>query len=447
MVRKLAYLSSAGLFVIILGVILLFVYFIASNHNISWDLSRTGANTLDSKTINVLNSLDFDVKMLIFDKEGREKKHAAEVMDLYVTASNRITYMIIDPDARPGMSARYGVDRYGQAVIIGRNRQSLIERVTEENVTNALIKLKRDRKKVIYLTTGHGERDISGKENQGLSQLGSALKRDDYEVHALLLMRRQQVPGNADLLIAAGPRKRFLREELEIIQKYLGNGGSMLITLEPGGNAGLDGLLDEYGIVLDDGIIIDTISTILGSDYTVPVVNTYGDVPALRGFAYATVFPTSRSLMIRQEHTENLKVDWLARTSDQSWSELDFITLIDEGEADRGPEEVHGPLNVAVLARDQVGADLRSSLMVFGDTDFLTNAYLNVSGNKDLTLNCINMLLNESHLITIDTNIARDRPFILTPDQTIIVFWVPVVVVPCLILCAALVVFWVRRRA
>jgi len=447
MIRKIAYTTSAGVFVIILGAILTLVYVIASNHNMSWDLSRTGSNTLDAKTINVLDSLDVAVEMTIFDKEGPEKRHAQEIMDLYVTASKRFKYRTIDPDASPGMAKQYGVDRYGQAVLSAGDRQSLIERVTEENVTNALVKLKRDRKKVIYLITGHGERDISHVHNQGLSLLGTALALDDVSVHSLLLMSKQGIPQDADLIVVAGPRKTFLPEELEIIRTYLCGGGSMLLALEPGGSAGLDELLDEYGIILDDGIVIDTYSTMVGGDYTVPVVNTYGDVEAIKDFAYATIFPTTRALMIKEQLPPDLEVSWVARTSNQSWSELDFTTLFDEGEATHSAAETQGPLNVALFAGYTPVDKPRASLMVFGDTDFLTNAYLNVSGNKDLAFTCINMLLGEGHVITIDTKTARDRPFILTPGQSRLIFWVPIVFIPVLIIFSAVVVFWIRRRA
>ncbi len=447
MVRKIAYTTSAGAFVVILGIILVLVYFIASNHNTSWDLSRTGSNTLDTRTTNVLNSLDVAVEITVFDKEGPEKRHAQDIMDLYSTGSKRITYRIIDPDARPGMARQYGVDRYGQAVLTAGSRQSLIERVTEENLTNALVKLMRDKKQVIYLITGHGERDISHENNQGISQLGTALALDDVEVHPHLLMSKPGIPSDADLIVVAGPRKKFLAEELEIIRTYLAGGGNMLVTLEPGGNAGLDELLGDYGIILDGGIVIDTLSTLVGGDYTVPVVNTYGDMPEIKGFAYATLFPTSRALMIKKELSPDLEVTWIARTSKQSWSETDFATLFDEGKADRSAEETPGPLNIAVCARRAAANNLQTSLMVFGDTDFLTNAYLNVSGNKDLAFTCINMLLGEGHMITIDAKSPGDRPFILTPGQSRMIFWVPVVVIPVLILTSALVVFWMRRRA
>jgi ABC-type uncharacterized transport system involved in gliding motility auxiliary subunit len=445
--RRFLYTSSASLFVVIFAAILIIVYLIASNHNISWDLSRAGINTMDSKTKKIIQSLNFDVLITVFDKEGAEKNLAQEVLDLYVDESERLSYTIIDPDVRPTMASQYGVDRYGQAVLTGRGRQVLVDRITEEDVTNALVKLKRDKKKVIYFITGHGERDFLNNQNKGLTQLADALKKDDYELRRLLLMKEQAIPQDADLIAAIDPKKRFLPEELEINQRYLNSGGSMLLALEPGTDAGLRGLLGEYGIDLDDGIIIDTFSTMVGGDYTIPVVTTYGDVKSLKGFAYATFFPTSRALIERKEPAENTEVSWLARTSEKSWSEDDYAMLFDEGRVSCDESEIQGPLNVAMLANKKHDNEMKASLVVFGDADFISNAYLNVSGNKDLAIGCINMLLNEGHLITLDKKIYHDRPFILTPAQSAIVFWVPIVVFPAVILlCALSVLFW-RRRA
>jgi hypothetical protein len=38
----------------------------------------------------------------------------------------------------------------------------------------------------------------------------------------------------------------------------------------------------DYGIVLDGGIIIDKFSRILGENYMVPVISTYGSIKGLK---------------------------------------------------------------------------------------------------------------------------------------------------------------------
>ena len=184
-----------------------------------------------------------------------------------------------------------------------------------------------------------------------------------------------------------------------------------------------------------------------GGDNTAPVVTQYGDIPELKGFSYATFFPTSRAILVKEDFSPSVRIEWLARTSEKSWSEHDFIALFDGLDVAPDAFESKGPLNVAVLAKKELDNETRSSVMVFGDVDFLTNAYLNVSGNKDLAINCINMMLGEGSLISIDKKTAQDRPFILTPTQNLIIFWIPVVVIPSLIMSICLAVFLIRRRA
>jgi len=439
MADKFVYRSSAGLAVFLFAVILVFIYLVSINHNLIWDLSASGENTLDTKTMNVLRSLDFDVDIKVFDKQGQEEAvKAAQILDLYINATTKVKYDIIDPDAHPAMVGGFGVDRYGQAILAGRGRQSRVDKVSEETITSAIIKLKRDRQKSVYFVTGHGERNISGDDKNALGQLCESLRKDDYTVRPLMLLRGSTVPQDADLVAVIDPQKDLFPEEIDMIDTYLKGGGSLLVALEPMTDAGLDVLLDKYGIGLEKGMVLDPFSRMVGAEYTVPVVSTYGDVSALKGFAYATFFPTSRPLSIKDALSEDLEVHWLARTSDQSWSEMDMDGL-DEGlNATLDKEDTKGPLYLAVYSRKSLDNELSAHMMAFGDADFLSNTYLMVSGNKDMAMNCINQLLDEGYMITMEDSLPTDRPFILTPSQDRIIFYTPIVVIPSIILLVAL---------
>lgn len=444
--RTLRYGSNAALSIIIFGAILIIGYLIVMNHSRIWDLTGSHKNTLDPKTLNTLKSLDFDVRIKAFCNQGQERQGAKDILDLYKYTSDRVSYEIIDPDMHPNIAKAFGIERYGQAVIIGNSKQEGIDVIAEEEITNAILKLKRDKKKTVYFLTGHGEKDISDTQKDGISYLKDALQRDNYIVKTLMLMREQVPPKDADLLLIIGPNKTFFKEEIASLEGYLLKGGNMFIAGDPMEDAGLKRLLDKYGIVLDSGIIIDKFSRILGGDYMVPVVSTYGNVKELQGFRYATFFPGARGLEIKDSIPEDLKVQWLARTSDQSWSEHDIDMLNKEGKAILDGEDKKGPLNIALFVKKKIKEDRFTQLVVFGDSDFLSNAYLMVSGNKDLAMNCINMLLEEKDLITIEKKAPSMGPFILTPVQAQIIFWLPIVIIPSIILATGIWVFFSRRR-
>jgi len=445
--KSLSYTFHAGVLVIIFAAIVLIVYLIALNHNTLWDLTKARENTLDPKTIGILDSLDFDVEIKVFEKEGQEQKNARNLLELYVIKSKHITFETIDPDVQPGLAEQCGVERYGQAVIYGKGRSQRIEQITEESTTSALLKLLRDKKKVVYFVTGHGEKGLDDDQKQGLSGLRDALMANNYMVKSCFLIREPSVPADADLVILAGPRKELFPEEQGMLSIYLEQGGRMFVALEPEHDAGMRNFLEKWGIEIDSDIIIDTFSRILGGDYTCPVVNMYGDVKGLRGFGYTTFYPTARSLRIVDDRSIGLNVEWLVRTSDQSWSEHDLKKFFELGEATFDGPDIQGPLNIALLARKKIKEEIYSQIMVFGDADFITNNFLMVSGNKDLVMNCMNMLLGEDSLIVIAPKSLQQTPFILTPSQGMLVFWVPIVGLPMLIIIIAVLRFWLRRKA
>lgn len=72
----------------------------------------------------------------------------------------------------------------------------------------------------------------------------------------------------------------------------------------------------------------------------------------------------------------------------------------------------------------------RSRVVVFGDSDFASNSYLELGGNKDLILNTIGWLAEEEDLIAIRPKDSLSQPIMLTARQGRIVFWLPVVFLP-----------------
>ena len=83
--------------------------------------------------------------------------------------------------------------------------------------------------------------------------------------------------------------------------------------------------------------------------------------------------------------------------------------------------------------------------MVFGDSDFVTNGYLGIPGNKDLFLNSINWLAQQENLISIRPKDPEDRRITVTADQQRRIFWLTVLIIPGLILFAGVQTWWRRR--
>jgi ABC-type uncharacterized transport system involved in gliding motility auxiliary subunit len=84
-------------------------------------------------------------------------------------------------------------------------------------------------------------------------------------------------------------------------------------------------------------------------------------------------------------------------------------------------------------------------IVVFGDSDFVSNGFIGIPGNRDLFLNSVNWLAQQENLIAIRPRDPEDRRVTLTSDQERLVFWLTVVVIPGAILLAGVQAWWRRR--
>ena len=84
-------------------------------------------------------------------------------------------------------------------------------------------------------------------------------------------------------------------------------------------------------------------------------------------------------------------------------------------------------------------------VVVFGDSDFGTNAYAGVPGNSNFFANAVNWLAQQENLIAIRPRDPEDRRITLTRDQEQRIFWLTVLIIPGLILLVGVQTWWRRR--
>ncbi len=84
-------------------------------------------------------------------------------------------------------------------------------------------------------------------------------------------------------------------------------------------------------------------------------------------------------------------------------------------------------------------------LVVFGDSNFADNTYLNLSGNRDLFLNVVSWLAEDDDLISIRPKSDVPRTISLTDIQMRNIFYLSVLLLPLFGIIAGIIV-WLRRR-
>ena len=468
-----SFLYSGNLLLVVVLVLAIFGlvnYFLSKNHY-RMDFTTAKLHSLSDQSVTVLKNLKADIAFKCFFREGNYGRAAMEnLLKIYAYHSGKIRYEFIDPDKNPGLVKRYDVTQDGTTVIEAGDKESRITTTTEEDVTNALIKATRTAKKVIYFLEGHGEESVEEAGDNGYATAKAELEKLGYEVKKQTLALADRFPSDCALLVVPGPQKDLLANEFETIRTYLKEGGRALFMADPETAPVLPAFLAEYGFKLENDIIVDTVSRLLGGDYFMPVVSEYETHAITDKFGYATFFPFARSVEIGETKPQGATLTALAKTSPNSWSERQ----LDQKEVKFTPDkDKQGPINLAAVSSFKTkaaepspapieakpgqpdaeepktkpeAAEKEARIAVVGDSDFAKNRYYSVSGNGNFFLNIANWLTEEADLIAIQPKTQTPRTIQLTPSQGRLLFLFSIVILPLAVLLLGVSV-WVRRRS
>jgi len=456
--------ASAGYALSVMAVVIL-VNFLAARHNIRFDLTENKAFSLSEQTIKILESLPREVTVTAFYREMEPTRQKLEdLLEEYKYHSKKLSVKYIDPDKSPGEVKRYGITEYGTIIVESGKQESRVSTPDEESITNALIKVTKDHERVVYVVAGHGERSLSDNDRNGLTLLKAALEKQHYAVKPLAF--NQGVPADASVVLLAGPQKPLLDAEKTILSDYLNRGGRVFVMQDPGSDPGLGEILARYGAAVRKDVVIDKVSQLFGQDARIPMVppDGYDEFhPITKSFHYQTFFPLASSIDVKDVLPEGVTAAKLAKTSDYSWGETSEEELksghirLEEGADVRGPLTIGAALvkkSAAVKpAGDKPSEDkpsedktAESRLLLFGDSDFLSNAYFNASGNGDLALSGIAWLSEQEDLISIRPKTSTPRVVILTPQQVFYYFWTIVALAPVAITVVGVGIWWRRKK-
>jgi ABC-type uncharacterized transport system involved in gliding motility auxiliary subunit len=474
--RKSFLYSSNLIFIIVLvlAILVLANYFLA-RHHYRVDFTEAKIHSLSDQSIQILKNLKQEVQVKCFFTEGNYGRARMEnLLKIYAYHSGKIKYEFIDPDKNPSLVKAFNITQDGTSILTCGDKENRITTTTEEDITNAIIKVTREKKKVVYFLEGHGEGSIEQSEDIGYSFAKEDLEKLAYEVKKLTLALSDTFPQDCAVLVVPGPRKDLLPNELETIQNYLDSGGRVFFMIDPDSAPGLTSFLEKFGITLDDGVVVDAISRLFGADYTMPVMSEYEYHEITRAFRYATFFPYARGVEVADSKPEGITATVLGKTSSNSWSETNLDQEMKAGRVSMDKDkDKPGPIPLAAVvtikpkekekaetaeaAEKQEGAEApekteelepsgEGRLAVFGDSDFVTNRYFNLSGNANLFLNTLSWLAEEADLISIQPKTSEPRTIQLTPSQGRLIFFGSIIILPLAVLILGISV-WVRRRS
>jgi ABC-type uncharacterized transport system involved in gliding motility auxiliary subunit len=234
------------------------------------------------------------------------------------------------------------------------------------------------------------------------------------------------------------------------VRAHLARGGNLLWLGDPGALQGLEPVAAKLGVAFLPGVIVDPSTQLFGiRDPALVLVADYRRPhPITRDFATVTLFPWAAGL----------EVDATA-----GWDAVPFLTSLPRAwSASRAPEgelafdaasgDRPGPLHLGyALSREREPAAGDTSppreqrVVVLGDGDFLSNAFLGNGGNLDLGLSILNWLTHDDRFLAIPAKTAPDLELQLSRTASAAIGIGFLALLP-LGLVGTGVVIWLRRR-
>ncbi|WP_413288570.1 GldG family protein [Bdellovibrio sp. HCB337] len=439
---------NMGALIALVLVVLVVVNFLAVRHYKVWDFSGTRSNTLSDQSTKLIKALDSELLIRFFYKKGVEgneenRKSFRELIKKYQDQSDKVKLEFVEVNERPDIAEQYGVTKGSGVIFLDyKGRRNRVEKIDEQEVTTALVKVTREKDKNIYFVVGHGEHDLNEeKEAEGLHALKQMIENNRYTVKTIATNLNAKIPDDADAVMIIGPTQKFLDYEIQGLENYLKRGGSLLLALKSKQTQGLEVLLNRVGLEPMNNYILNLVETPTGKGIQkgqtlATVFSNTSEITKVFGKNEATVFRNPMSFK-RVKVPEGISIDDLIKTPENSMA---FQTLEIKEE---GPQ---GAYTLMAMAKGRyAGGDKDFELIAAGDADFLGNQLLYQSLNRDLVLNSVASLAKEQSLISVVPKETQVTKLQLTDSNFYMFLLLFAVPIP-LALLGTSVTLWMRRR-
>jgi hypothetical protein len=460
--------------------------YLARNHAWRYDLTKHRRFSLSAETLSWIQQLKLPVQIVVSVSDESENPEVRGLLTEYVHATEAnqqgaIKVEYLDVYQNRGRADRLGIDQVDVIMLICGDKRRVLNlnelyrvekgvRVAfqgEQALTAAVLDVSSPTRKKIYFITGHAE--LSPKDTdpvRGLSIIADQLRARNFEVDMLDIGIARQIPPDASLLIAVWPQSRFSAREQELLRQHLtANAGRLMLFLHPGQPSyGLEDLLLEWGVVVDNDLVCDTGQENLSEDGDL-IVAAYADHPITRVMldnAFKLYMGPSRSVWpVGSAAGSGLNTTTLAASSLTAWGEVSY-SEISRGRlpefnpgvdirARRGmqPADRLGLIVASerVAVRDGLPFTVpRGKIVVFGTGDLIGNTRIVQGGSYNLFLSAVNWTVDRDTQLNIPARPIEQFQLSLSAGDFTKLRYSLLLILPGGVALLGLLVYWNRRN-
>ncbi len=437
---------------IVLGfVVFACVNFLAVRYNKTWDWSAEGFNSLSEQSIKVVKNLKSEAKVIMLSRpnqgepsqEGEVKKEVQDLVRLYQNHTDKLNLEVHNVLTRPDLAQKFEFKAGAFGLFVEHNEKHLrVEQANEEFLTKTLLKLTRDKKKVIYLLQGHAERELEGEKPETISEFKKDLETT-YDVRSLTLFQQgNRVPDDAEVVILIGPGQELLPPEMKALRDYAFRGGHFLIAADPGERHGIAKVMKMFGVEYQNDFVLDMRAMVpgagnvaaLGSEYSIEneITKSMSGSPSL--------FLLASSLKQAPDASTDWKFDSLVSTNEAT---------VATAELKQKPEITSkGPhiLAMSVTGKLSEPEAKEFTAILIGDSDVFSNQLYLKYANRDLAMNSAASLAKDEDIISIRPKQPKGTTLTIAQMPAIKILIISLLILPLLLFLSSGVI-WFRRRS
>lgn len=371
------------------------------------DISSAKLYSITSNTKVVVNALEKDVTIYWVVQADKEDDVIENLLAKYESLSEHIEVVKKNPDVYPTFTQQYTSETVPNNSLIvecgDSSRYISYEDIylTEADmtsysyttsfdgegaITSAIDYVVSEDHPKLYMTEGHGEAELS-------AVFAEQIEKQNIETAAFTLLNADAVPEEADVVLIYAPTSDISEKEKDMLAEYTENGGKLMVMagpVEEGALTNLYGLLGEYGVEAEEGIVVEgdrnyyafsqpyiLLPEMAEHEITAPLAeeNYYAIMPIALGL---TVTDTSGS------------VTRLLTTSETAYSKAAGYA-IETYEKEEG--DTDGPFATAVA----IDCGNEGQIVWFASSNFLDDMYNAYSSgaNLDLGMNALSSMIGE----------------------------------------------------